>query len=190
MHREGFQHLTKTVHCSKPNENLLSGEFYVLQVSKENLQLFPVGRKSPCCALLKNLGSEQTWVVLCTAGSDCCWCHRCSPSCIRCYIWKNHWGKFFLVFLFLVGFFLGFFCFVLGMFFWFCFPCGFCLFRVFWDFLVVCFVWGFYLQLEVAVLSFSHAQPLSSFHVSLSGINLYKYIHGRMLKGLSRSRVW
>lgn len=54
---------------------------------------FPVGRKSPCCALLKNLGSEQTWVAVCTAGSDCC-CHlRWGPSCIRCYIWKNHWGK-------------------------------------------------------------------------------------------------
>lgn len=56
---------------------------------------FPVGRKSPCCALLKNPGSEQAWVAVCTAGSDCC-CHlRRGPSCVCCYIWKNHWGKFF-----------------------------------------------------------------------------------------------
>lgn len=54
---------------------------------------FPVGRKSPCCALLKNPGSEQTWVAVCTAGSDCCCCLRWGPSCICRYIWKNHWGK-------------------------------------------------------------------------------------------------
>lgn len=55
----------------------------------------PVGRNSPCCALLKNPGSEQTWVAVHPAGNDCC-CHlRCSPSCIWCYIWKNHWSKYF-----------------------------------------------------------------------------------------------
>lgn len=94
-------------------------------------------------------------MVLCTAGSDCCCCHRCSPSCICCYIWKNHWGKFFLVLRFFC-------CFVLfislGIFFE---GDGFC-FVLF----LFCLGGGF-LQLEVAILNFLHDQLLTSFHVSL-----------------------
>lgn len=68
----------------------------------------------------------------------------------------------------------------------FCFVCGFCFFGS----VVVLFFCGggwvsglfvlfgcFPLWLEVPVLSFPHAQPLSSFHVNLSGINLCKYTY-------------
>lgn len=130
---------------------------------------FPVGRKSPCCALLKNSGSEQTWVAICTAGSDCC-CHlRWGPSCICCYIWKNHWGKLFWFFV------------VWGFFDWLGFLVGRGFF-VWWFF--VCLVGVFFCKWTLQSWA---SLVLSQFLLckTLGGVHLYKWIQSKMNKSWS-----